>query len=143
MTRNTLAIAGAGLVLAAAPVGTPAALAQSGESAVAPAASEYSPIQRYAITFDRPRDLAEFYLEQSYEISPRAAEITELAHPSDASMRVVLVTVDGLLDDSVQAIQLRIAMKVDAGNWGAVEAGVRRKCARGDNAGNWQKAVCP
>ncbi|MEL6531284.1 MAG: hypothetical protein AAFQ27_15100, partial [Pseudomonadota bacterium] len=100
------------------------------------------PIQRYAITYDDPRDVAEFYL-RDFGIKARDAEFAEVEHPSDVAMRIVMVTVDGIRDDSVKGIQLRLGVRASAGSWEAVEAGIRRKCYRGDKAGQWQKDVCP
>ncbi len=116
--------------------------AEDTKSAEAPPVSAFSPIQRYAISYDDPRDIAEFYL-RDFGIKARDAEFEEIDHPSDVSMRIVMVTVDGIRDDSVQGIQLRLGVRASAGSWEAVEAGMRRKCYRGDNAGQWTKGVCP
>lgn len=116
--------------------------AEDANSAKAPPVTAFSPIQRYAITYDDPRDVAEFYL-RDLGIKARDAQFEEIDHPSDVSMRVVLVTVDGIRDDSVRGIQLRLGVRASAGSWEAVEAGMRRKCYRGENAGQWTKGVCP
>ncbi len=86
--------------------------------------------------------MAEFYL-RDYGFRPRHAEFEEIDHPTDRSMRIVLMTVDGIADDAVKGVQWRFGMRTSAGSWEAVEAGMRRKCQRGDNAGKWTKAVCP
>ncbi len=116
--------------------------AENADSAQIPPASEFNTIQRYAISYDDPRDVAEFYL-RDYGFRPRHAEFEEIDHPTDRSMRIVLMTVDGIADDAVKGVQWRFGMRTSAGSWEAVEAGMRRKCQRGDNAGKWTKAVCP
>ncbi len=139
MKRTLLAI----LPAVALFVGGATVLSAAGsETAEIPPANAFNPIQRYAISYDHPRDVAEFYIVD-FGIKPRDAEFQEVAHPSDVSMRIMLVTVDGLRDDSVQGIQWRFGMRASKGSWEAVEAGMRRKCYRGDNAGQWQKDVCP
>ena len=116
--------------------------AESSDTAQIPPASEFNTIQRYAISYDDPRDVAEFYV-RDYGFRPRDAKFEEVEHPTEQSMRIVLVTVDGIADDAVKGVQWRFGMRTSAGSWEAVEAGMRRKCHRGDNKGKWTKAVCP
>ena len=136
------------LLLAALPIaagctfGAAVLSAKSGEDRVAPPATEFAPMQRYAIGFDKPRDVAEFYM-RDFGFSQYDADFTELDHDADSRMRVVLVTVDGIEDDAVQGIQMRFGMRPSEGSWEAVEAGLRRKCYRGENAGKWTKDTCP
>ena len=122
--------------------GASALSAEASDAKAIPPASEFNTIQRYAISYDDPRDVAEFYL-RDYGFRPRHAEFEEVAHPDDRSMRLVLVTVDGIADDAVKGVQWRFGMRTSEGSWEAVEAGMRRKCHRGDDAGKWTKAVCP
>lgn len=135
-------------LLAAAPLaallagGATVLSAENPGSGGVPSANEFNPIQRYAITYDDPRDVAEFYL-RDFGLKAYDAEFQELDHPSDASMRVVLVTVDGIRDDVVQGVQWRFGVRASAGSWEAVEAGMRRKCYRGQNAHQWTRDVCP
>jgi len=116
--------------------------AETAETAEVPPASAFNAIPRYAISYDATRDVAEFYLrDMGFKL--RDAEFQEVAHPSDVSMRIMLVTVDGIKDDSVRGMQWRLGMRTSGGSWEAVEAGTRRKCYRGENAGKWTKDVCP
>ncbi len=139
MTRNLISSLSMAALLAG---GATALSAESGETASMPPASEFNTIQRYAISYDDPRDVAEFYL-RDYGFRPRHASFDEVDHPTERSMRIVLVTVDGIADEAVRGVQWRFGMRTSAGSWEAVEAGMRRKCQRGDNAGQWTKAVCP
>lgn len=139
MTRNWFAALPAATLLFG---GATVLFAVDSEAAEIPPSSAFNPVQRYAISYDDPRDVAEFYL-RDIGIKPRDAEFHEVAHPSDVSVRIMLVTVDGIEDDAVQGIQWRFGMRTSEGSWEAVEAGMRRKCYRGANAGQWQKEVCP
>ena len=58
-------------------------------------------------------------------------------------MRLLFVTVEGIEDNAVTGVQWRLGVKSVEGQWQAIEAGLRRKCLRGDNAGEWTKDVCP
>ncbi|MEL7187927.1 MAG: hypothetical protein AAGK17_00125 [Pseudomonadota bacterium] len=107
-----------------------------------PSAGEFSPIERYNISDSRARDLAKFYL-RSFGVDARQAEFEQTEHPSDPAKRIILIAASGLKDDSVQAIQLRLTMHSRAGQWSVTEAGIRRKCWRGDNTTQWQKELCP
>jgi len=114
---------------------------ESGDDAVPPQ-DAFTPIERYGITYDKPRDIAEFYLQQ-FGLHRNDADLNEIRHPTDRSMRIIFVTVDEVEDDSVQGVQWRLGVKFSEGQWQAVEAGLRRKCHRGPNAGEWTKDVCP
>ncbi|MBD2843156.1 hypothetical protein [Erythrobacter rubeus] len=130
----------ASLPFAAFLAGLPVAV--SAEEADVPSASAFAPMQRYAIAYPEPRDVAEFYV-RDLGMKARAADFEEFDHPNDRSMRIVLVTVDGIADDTVGAVQLRLGLRFSEGSWEAVEAGMRRKCQRGANAGEWTREVCP
>lgn len=135
MKKNIIAMVPVAALLTG---GMTALSAENSGSVPVPPASEFNAIQRYAISYDDPRDVAEFYL-RDYGFKPRHAEFEEVAHPSDRSMRIVLVTVDGLADDSVKGVQWRFGMRTSEGNWEAVEAGMRRMCYRGENAGSGRR----
>lgn len=107
-----------------------------------PPASAFHPIQRYAISYDEPRDLAEFYLSDA-GLKAYHADFREFDHPGDASMRVMLVTIDGIRSEAVGGVQWRFAMRFSKGSWEAEEAGIRRKCNRGANVDKWTRDVCP
>lgn len=114
----------------------------SADEGKVPSASEFAPIERYGITYDEPRDMAEFYLRE-YGLKLRHADIEELDHPTDATMRVMLVTVNGIRSDSLNGVQFRLGIRANRGSWETAEAGMRRKCNRGESMGEWTKAVCP
>ena len=137
--KSITKVAGSVLLLCA---GAAAASAQDDEDPAVPPADAFTPIERYGITYDKPRDIAEFYL-QRFGLHRNDADTYEVKHPTDRSMRIMIVTADGLANGSVQAAQWRLGIKFNEGQWQAVEAGMRRKCARGENAGQWTKEVCP
>ena len=107
-----------------------------------PPQDAFTPIERYGITYDKPRDIAEFYLKQ-FGLHRNDADLHEIRHPTDRSMRILFVTVDGIENNAVTSVQWRLGVKFSEGQWQAIEAGLRRKCLRGDNAGQWTKDVCP
>lgn len=107
-----------------------------------PTADAFNPIQRYAIVFDKPRDVAEFYLKND-EFNPYHADFEVIDDPSSSTDRILFATIDGIKDDAVQGIQWRFRMRPSEGRWEAVEAGMRRKCYRGENAGEWTRDLCP
>ncbi|MBT8389776.1 MAG: hypothetical protein HKP43_02625 [Altererythrobacter sp.] len=121
-----------------------AAALSAGNSAAdaVPPQDAFTPIERYGITYDKPRDIAEFYLNQ-FGLHRNDANLREVRHPSDRSMRILIVTVDEVEDPSVTGVQWRLGARFSEGQWQAIEAGMRRKCARGENAGEWTKSVCP
>lgn len=116
--------------------------AQGGEVSEVPPESAFFHVQRYAITYEEPRDIAEFYIRE-FRFKKYDAKIEEIRHPSDRSMRIVFITLNDIDDAAVQGVQLRLGLKFSEGQWQAVEAGMRRKCARGESAGEWTKSVCP
>ncbi len=122
--------------------GAAALSANDGAVEAIPAQDAFTPIERYGISYDKPRDIAEFYLKQ-FGLHRNDADLHEIRHPSDRSMRILFVTVDEVEDASVQGVQWRLGVKFSEGQWQAVEAGLRRKCHRGPNAGEWTKDVCP
>lgn len=131
------------LALSALLLSSAAALsAQDGDVAEVPPQDAFTPIERYGITYDKPRDIAEFYLKQ-FGLHRNDADLHEIRHPTERSMRILYVTVDKVEDASVQGVQWRLGVKFSEGQWQAVEAGLRRKCRRGSNAGEWTKDVCP
>ena len=138
--KNALmtALAAAGLLAG----GSTALMAQSSEVKSAPEASAFSPIQRYAIAFDRPRDLAEFYL-RDFGLKTYGTKIEELEHPTDPNMRVLLITIDPVEGDMVSAVQWRFDLRSSEGMWRTETAGIRRKCPNGPSAGEWTRDVCP
>ena len=138
LTRTMTGLAAVGLMVG----GAVSLSAESAETSGLPAEDAFTPIERYGITYDKPRDIAEFYLKQ-FGLHRNDADLHEVRHPTDRSMRILIVTVDEVEDASVGGVQWRLGVKVSAGQWQAVEAGIRRKCLRGDNAGQWTKDVCP
>jgi len=135
-------------LLAALPIaallagGSSALTAQSTGSAEAPSQDAFAPIARYAITYDHPRDLAEFYL-RDFGFKPGDANIAQFDDPRDSSRRVVVVTVDDVEDEAVRSLQLRLGMRASSGSWETTDAGMRRKCNRGPNTDAWTRDVCP
>lgn len=120
-----------------------AVLALSPAEAREPSASDFNAIQRYAIAYDEPRDVAEFYVRDA-GLNPRDASFEEIDDPSRRSDKIVLATVEGI-HGPVQGVQWRLHLRfnVSDSSWETVEAGMRRKCASGQTAGEWTKEVCP
>lgn len=141
MKSRGKAPAKAALAMFIAALSAPVLLAQTPQSSTVPEASAFSPIQRYAIAFDKPRDLAEFYL-RSFGLKTYGAKIQELDHPTDADWRVLLITLDPVKGDAVTAVQWRFDISSDKGMWRTETAGIRRKCPSGTDAGEWTREVC-
>ncbi|MEO1731056.1 MAG: hypothetical protein AAFR64_09975 [Pseudomonadota bacterium] len=119
------------------------ALSAKGDSdKTAPPASDFAPIQRYAIAYDRPRDLAEFYLSE-FGLKTYGAKIEQLDHPTNPDMRVMLITIDPIEDGSVNGVQWRFDLSSNGGMWRTETAGMRRKCSKGANPNEWTREVCP
>ena len=112
------------------------------EEKLAPPPSEFSPIQRYAITFDRPRDVAEFYLRE-YGLKSYGVDFEQLDHETDDTLRVLLITVDPIKNETVRGVQWRLDMRRMNGAWRTVDAGIRRKCTKGADTTQWTKDTCP
>jgi hypothetical protein len=122
--------------------GAVALSASNPEEGAVPPQDAFTPIERYGITYDKPRDIAEFYLEQ-FGLHRNDADVHEVRHPGNRSMRILIVTADEVENHSVTGAQWRLGVRFSNGQWQAVEAGMRRKCARGEDAGQWTKSVCP
>ena len=131
------------LTFAAFAAGASPALSAKGDGdKVAPPASEFAPIQRYAIAYDRPRDLAEFYLRE-FGLKTYGAKIEQLDHPTNSDMRVMLITIDPIKSGMVTAVQWRFDLSSSGGMWRTDTAGMRRKCSNGSNPDEWTREVCP
>lgn len=116
--------------------------AQDGESALDLPSSEFKPMQRYDINYEKPRDMAEFYV-RTLGLPPRAAKYEQGRDPGNPKQRIVIATVNRIADPQVKAIQWRIALKAQGGGWETVEAGLRRKCQNGPNTNEWTSELCP
>lgn len=116
--------------------------AEDGKAALMLPASDFAPMQRINIAYDDPKDMAELYV-RTLGLSARDAEYEEGRNPRDTRNKVVIATVKGINDPQVNAIQWRIEMKSEGGNWEAVKAGLRRKCQNGPDANTWTKELCP
>ena len=116
--------------------------AVSAEDIEVPNASEFNYINRYAIAYDKPRDLAEFYLRDA-GFSKYDADIDVVEDPANPDRRVVIITVEPIKNTQVKGMQWRLGIRSVARRWEAVEAGMRRKCVSGPNADKWTRDVCP
>ena len=116
--------------------------AASAENGAVPDASEFNHIQRYAIAYDKPRDLAHFYLREA-GFKKYDAEIEVVDDPANSDRRVIIMTVEPIANAQVKGMQWRFGIRSNARRWEAVEAGMRRKCVSGPNADQWTRDVCP
>lgn len=107
-----------------------------------PSASDFNTLQRYAIGFDEPREAAELYIKD-FGLKPRDAKYDIIDGANRRSDKILIATIEGIEDPTVQGVQWRLLIRFSEGNWEAVEAGMRRKCHNGANAGQWTKDVCP
>jgi hypothetical protein len=64
-------------------------------------------------------------------------------HPSEPDMIQVMVTKDGLLDDSIAAEQWRVNMAMNGEGWVVKSAGKRWQCYRNGNPEQWTIKPCP
>ena len=129
------------MIAAAAVLGAGASAVRADTNEV-PSAAEFAPIQRYAIAYDEPRDLARFYLREA-GFFKYDGEIEVLTDPADTDRRVMLVTVEPLADAKVKGVQYRFAIRSVARRWQAEDAGMRRKCQSGTDADRWTTDTCP
>lgn len=118
------------------------ASAQDAESALMLPSSEFAPMQRFDTNYEKPQDMAEFYV-QMLGLSARDAEYEEGRNPRNRNHKVVIATVEGIDDPKVNAVQWRLELKAESGGWEAVDAGLRRKCQNGPNTNQWTREVCP
>ena len=56
---------------------------------------------------------------------------------------VMLLSADGMADDSVRAQEFYLIFEGDKDAQKLADYGLRVKCYRGENVTNWQKEVCP
>lgn len=116
--------------------------AASAETNEVPKESEFNYIERYAIAYDKPRDLAEFYLREA-GFKKYDADFLVVEDPNNPDRRVMIVTVEPIANKQVKGMQWRFGIRSNARRWEAVEAGMRRKCVSGPNADQWTRDVCP
>ena len=122
---------------------TPATVsADDSANALSLPSSDFSPMQRYNISYQDPEDLAEFYL-RTLGLKIRDADVEEGRNPNNPKHKVVIATVEGIDDALVNAIQWRLELKSEGGYWEAVEAGLRRTCRNGPNTNQWTRDLCP
>ena len=60
----------------------------------------------------------------------------------DRGRYVVLLTISGLLDDSVAAEQQRAVMRYEDGGWRVIALGRRWRCQRGRGPSGWTTRLC-
>ncbi|MEE4201268.1 hypothetical protein [Erythrobacter sp.] len=116
--------------------------ANESQSALTLPASEFVPMQRYAVTYEEPVEMAKFYVRQ-LDLPVREAQFEEGRSPYIPNHKVVIATVDGIENPTVKAIQWRIELKADGNAWEAVAAGLRRMCQNGPNTDTWTTDTCP
>jgi hypothetical protein len=63
------------------------------------------------------------------------------ANKGDDGTYIVLLTISGLLDDSIGAQQHRAVLRYADGGWKVTELGERRRCRRGASGG-WTTRPC-
>ncbi|MEM8725974.1 MAG: hypothetical protein AAGE86_10685 [Pseudomonadota bacterium] len=110
---------------------------------LAPAANLYEPIESPDEVFEHPLAVA-YHFTRWHPGEDGAATFRLVSQLSGGpDWLVMYFSADGYADDSVQAEEWRIQLERTEGGWRVTDAGKRVKCYRGENAGEWQKGLCP
>lgn len=105
-------------------------------------AADYRPLDAPGGVFDTPEAVVAYYARQEgFAVADAEVEVGRDA--TGRADRIVLFTLDALEDDSVSARQYRIALTHTDIGYRPVAAGQRFQCARGSNAGEWTRELCP
>ncbi len=129
------------LALLTVPLALSACASTGGE-----AAPEYLYQTPYRETYAAPLDVAAAlvgYYPETTEAGPTMQLSLEPLADNPQHL-VLVVTIDPVLDDSVAAEQWRAVLSQgDDSRWSVEELGLRRKCSRGPDNGQWGPHICP
>ncbi len=95
--------------------------------------------------FASPLDVARSFVgeyPESLEAGP-TMQLDVVPHPETAGRLLLTVRIDPVLDDSIAAEQWRATLRPEGAGWRIESLGLRRKCSRGPNIGNWGPFICP
>jgi hypothetical protein len=91
--------------------------------------------------FDVPQAVFADLLANFPQGAEGAQEMTLTVTEPSSGTKLVLLTIEGLLDDSVGAEQHRAVARFDRGKWRVAELGERWMCRRGPSSG-WTTRPC-
>ncbi|BDA73429.1 hypothetical protein CAL7716_075950 [Calothrix sp. PCC 7716] len=88
-----------------------------------------------------PNQVAVKLFADAEEAEGRKSENVEVKYPT-RDTAVVVMTKEGLADDSVAAIRRRVEMQRSQNKWRVVWVGEQNKCARGRGSQVWSGELC-
>lgn len=88
-----------------------------------------------------PNQVAVKLFADTEEAEGRKSENVEVNYPT-RDTAVVLMTKEGLADDSVAAIRRRVEMQRTQSKWQVTWVGEQNKCARGRGSQTWTSKLC-
>ncbi|OKH54600.1 hypothetical protein NIES2101_07280 [Calothrix sp. HK-06] len=94
------------------------------------------------ISTSNPNQVAVKLFADTDEAEGRKSENVEVKYPT-RDTAVVVMTKEGLADDSVAAIRRRVEMQRSQNKWRVVWVGEQNKCARGKVSQVWTNKLCP
>lgn len=105
---------------------------------------DFAALELPSEAFGDPLAAAQHFARYSPETDEdtRAFELTSRASDRPDAYEM-LIQAEGYADDSVSGEQWRLVVLRTPEGWRVAEAGVRYKCYRGGNAGQWQRSLCP
>ncbi|TWH43111.1 hypothetical protein [Dulcicalothrix desertica] len=89
-----------------------------------------------------PNQVAVKLFADAEEAEGRKSENVEVKYPM-RDTAVIVMTKEGLADDSVAAIRRRVEMQRSQNKWRVVWVGEQNKCARGKVSQVWTSKLCP
>lgn len=98
-------------------------------------------VTRNQISNSNPNQVAVKLFADAEEAEGRKSENVEIKYPT-LDTAVVLMTKEGLADDSVAAIRRRVEMQRSQNQWRVVWVGEQNKCARGRGSQVWTSKLC-
>jgi hypothetical protein len=112
------------------------------------ARSGYTPINlktipNHTLTDKDPKLLTIKIFGQRESAQPEGlrSESLEVSYPK-ANTAIIIFTIDGLADDSIDAQKYRIEMELVAGKWKIIWAGTKVKCKPNRGHSNWSSQRC-
>lgn len=106
------------------------------------AAQAFAPLPNPSEIFSVPQGVFAATLDGFPEGREGRQELRLNVTERDDGSNVVLLTVSGLLDDSVAAEQQRAVMRPEDDGWRVVELGRRWRCHRGRGPSGWTTRLC-
>jgi len=66
-----------------------------------------------------------------------------LPHLETPGRLLLTIAIKPVPDDSIAAEQWRATLRPEDNGWRIEQPGLRRKCSRGPDSGNWEPFICP